>query len=173
MRCVSGLALVVSALVQVPGSALADERFADPFAYCAAVGTIDAPGEGYTGPKVPDAVAKGLKQAMGVSADAPTEPFARNSLWRCMGGKVYACTIGANLPCSEKADASRTPSQALLDYCRQNAGAAVVPMVVTGRATVFAWRCDGETPTIVRQIAHPDAEGYLAGIWYEIGPDAR
>jgi len=173
MRCVSPLALVLSALVQLAGPALADERFADPFAYCAAVGTIDAPDGRYTGPKVPDAVAQGLKRAMGVSADAPDEPFARNSLWRCMGGKVYACTIGANLPCSEKADASRAPGRALLDYCRQNSGADVVPMVVTGRATVFEWRCDGGTPAIARQVAQADAEGYLAGIWYEIRPDAR
>lgn len=173
MRRMSGLALVVSALLQLPGPALADERFADPFAYCAAVGSIDAPDGRYTGPKVPGAVAQGLKQAMGVSADAPSAPFARNSLWRCMGGKVYACTIGANLPCSEKADVSRSPGKPLLDYCRQNAGADVVPMVVTGRATVFEWRCDGATPAIVRQVTHADAEGYLAGIWYEIEPDAR
>jgi hypothetical protein len=173
MRRASGLALVVSVLAQVPGPALADERFADPFAYCAAVGTIYAPGAHYTGPKVPDIVARGLKEAMGVSADAPDEPFVQNSLWRCMGGKVYACTIGANLPCSEKADASRAPGRALLDYCRQNAGADVVPMVVTGRATVFEWRCDGGTPAIARQVAQPDAQGYLAGVWYEIRPDAR
>jgi hypothetical protein len=46
-------------------------------------------------------------------------------------------------------------------------------MVVTGRATVFEWRCDGGTPAIARQVAQADAEGYLAGIWYEIRPDAR
>ena len=43
-------------------------------------------------------------------------------------------------------------------------------MAVTGRATVFAWRCAGERPAIVRQFAQPDAAGYLAHIWYPIDP---
>ena len=43
-------------------------------------------------------------------------------------------------------------------------------MAVTGRATVFAWRCAGERPGIMRQFAHPDAAGYLAHIWYPIDP---
>jgi hypothetical protein len=36
-----------------PGSG-PQARFSDPFAYCAAVGTIDAPDARYTGPRVPD-----------------------------------------------------------------------------------------------------------------------
>jgi hypothetical protein len=43
-------------------------------------------------------------------------------------------------------------------------------MAVTGRATVFEWRCANEPPTIVRQLAEPDAAGYLANIWYAIEP---
>jgi hypothetical protein len=168
----AGVALTAAVLVQAVGTARADERFADPFAYCAAIGTIAAPDDRYDGPGMPDAIARGLKQALDVPADAPTEPFVQNALWRCMDGKVYACTIGANLPCSEKADTSRTPSQAIVTYCGQSPGAGVVPMVVTGRVTVFEWHCDGATPAIVRQFAHPDAEGYLAGIWYAIEPTA-
>src|SRR5215510_4570357 len=38
-------------------------RFTDPFAYCAAVGTIDTPDSRYAGPKVPEAVARGLQRA--------------------------------------------------------------------------------------------------------------
>jgi hypothetical protein len=45
-------------------------------------------------------------------------------------------------------------------------------MAVTGRATVFEWRCEGERPAIVRQFAQPDAAGYLAEIWYAIDPAA-
>jgi hypothetical protein len=50
-----------------PGSG-PQARFSDPFAYCAAVGTIDAPDARYTGPKVPEVVArfeKGLRRARG------------------------------------------------------------------------------------------------------------
>jgi hypothetical protein len=169
MHRLSTIALLAGALAQAE-AASAQERFADPFAYCAAVGTIDAPDGRYDGPRMPDAVARGLKEAVGMAPDAPNGLLAESSVWRCMDGKVYACTVGANLPCSEKADTSRQPSQAVVDFCRQNAGVDVIPMVVTGRATVFEWRCEGSTPAIVRQFAHPDAEGYLSGIWYEIGP---
>jgi hypothetical protein len=58
------------------------------------------------------------------------------------------------------------------EFCRQNPGADVIPMAVTGRATVFEWRCANELPAIVRQIAQPDAAGYLASIWYAIKPAA-
>jgi hypothetical protein len=136
------------------------------------VGTIGAPDARYTGAAMPDPVARGLKAALAQPADAPTELLLRNSIWRCMDGKVYACTVGANLPCSEKADAGREPAPALADFCRQNPGAEVIPMAVTGRATVFAWRCTGEHPAIVRQFPQPDAAGYLANVWYEIDPAA-
>ncbi len=60
--------------------------FTDPFAYCAAVGTIDAPDARYTGAKMPDVVAKGLMKATNASADAPLDLFVRNSFWRGMVG---------------------------------------------------------------------------------------
>jgi hypothetical protein len=164
------LALVGLLAQLVAGPALAEARFADPFAYCAAVGTIDAPDARYAGPPVPEAVVQGLKAALDRPAAAPTGPLVDNSHWRCMDGKVYACTVGANLPCSEKADTGREPRPALVDFCRQNPDAAVVPMAVTGRATVFEWRCTGAVPAIARQFARPDATGYIANIWYEIAP---
>jgi hypothetical protein len=41
-------------------------------------------------------------------------------------------------------------------------------MVVTGRATVYAWRCAGSAPAIERQFTAPDAQGFLAIIWHQI-----
>ncbi len=73
--------------------------YADPFSYCATVGTIDTPDSRYTGPAIPDSVAQGLKNASGASADAPLDIFKNGTYWRCMDGKVYACFVGANLPC--------------------------------------------------------------------------
>jgi hypothetical protein len=142
--------------------------FTDPFAYCAALGTIDAPDSRYTGPQVPEAVARGLKRAIGVAADAPLESFLRNTFWRCMGGMVYACTGGANLPCQDKADTSRNPTQSMINFCNNNPQAEVIPAVVTGRTTVYAWQCMNGMPEVVRQLAHPDARGFLSSIWYAI-----
>jgi hypothetical protein len=153
--------------------ALTEGHFDDPFAYCAAVGTVSTPDARYTGPALPDAVARGLKAALGLPADGADGPLPRNWTWRCMIGKVYACTFGANLPCWEKADTRREPASVLTDFCRENPGADVIPMAVTGRATVFEWRCTDEHPTIVRQFVQPDVAGYLQNIWYAIDPAAR
>jgi ABC-type phosphate transport system substrate-binding protein len=37
-----------------PADTSAPKAYADPFAYCAAVGTIDAPDASFTGPAVPE-----------------------------------------------------------------------------------------------------------------------
>jgi hypothetical protein len=145
--------------------------FSDPFAYCAALGTIDAPDSRYTGPKVPEAVAQGLKKAFGAPADAPLEPFLHDTFWRCMNGQVYACTVGANLPCQERADVNRTPTQGMTTFCQNNPHAEVIPAFVTGRATVYAWKCTGGVPEVVQQFAQPDAQGFLSNIWYAISPN--
>jgi hypothetical protein len=164
------VALLIALVGTIAAAACAaEQRFDDPFAYCAAVGTIDAPDARYAGPAMPDAIASGLKAAIGGSEDAPPEWFREGATWRCMGGKVYACTIGANLPCAEQADTGRSPTAAMMAFCRDNPGADGIPMVVTGRATVYAWRCAGDAPAIERQLTEPDASGYLRNVWYEIG----
>jgi hypothetical protein len=168
-----------AAAIGVPGAAIAlalaapglAQPFHDPFAYCAAVGTIDVPGADYAGPRMPAEVARGLQRALGLPEDAPPAPLLENATWRCMDGKVYACAFGANLPCLEKADVARSPTPAMRAFCRDDPGADGIPMVVTGRATVYAWRCEGAAPAIERQITEPDARGYLANVWYEIAGD--
>jgi hypothetical protein len=145
--------------------------FADPFAYCAALGTIDMPDSRYTGPKVPEAVAQGLRKAVGAPADAALEPFLHHTFWRCMDGRVYACTVGANLPCQERADVSRTPTQGLTKFCQENPHGEVVPAFVTGRATVYEWKRTNGVPEVVRQFAQPDAQGFLSNVWHAITPN--
>ena len=158
------------ALLVTPSFADAQATFSDPFAYCASVGTVDAPDARYVGPRVPEAIAKGLQTAFHAPADAPLEPFLTNSFWRCMNGKVYACTVGANLPCESKANLDRTPTAAEVDFCQTNANADFIPMVVTGRETVYEWRCRDGAPDIVRQVTTPDVRGFLSNIWYELSP---
>ncbi len=48
----------------------------DPFAYCAAVGTIDVPDARYVGERVPDPVVRGMIRKGIVSADASRVPSA-------------------------------------------------------------------------------------------------
>ncbi|HYG91926.1 MAG TPA: DUF333 domain-containing protein [Azospirillum sp.] len=142
----------------------------DPVAYCRAMGTMDDPGPLWTGPRMPEVVATGLRHAMGVPADRPLEPFREGGFWRCMDGAVYACAIGANLPCTAKADASRTPNEGMVTYCRQNPGVAVIPAYAAGRETIYAWSCRGHTPEPGGQVVEVDQRGYLANIWHRVAP---
>lgn len=167
------LALAVSACSTpaeaTPTVPLAPEMYSDPFEYCAAVGTVDAPDERYTGPQVSDEIIQGYIAAAGLEASTePMEMFKQTTIWRCMGGQVYACNFGANLPCDAKANTDRTPTQAMKEYCQANPGAEFIPMSVTGRETVYAWHCAQQTPEALEQAAQVDAAGFLANIWYAI-----
>jgi hypothetical protein len=153
-----------------PGATSGQTSFTDPFAYCSAVGTIDTPDARYAGPKVPDAVVKGLQKVLNLPG-TPAPPLTQGSFWRCMDGKVFACTVGANLPCTEKANTDQVPTSAMNDFCQSNPTADVVPAAVTGHTTIYEWRCANGTPTIVKQVATVDARGFLANIWYEISPN--
>lgn len=144
---------------------------ADPFAYCAAVGTINAPDARYTGPKVPEAVAKGLQKAFGVPASDPLDPFLQNSIWRCMGGKVYACNFGANLACDAKANTDNKPTSGESDYCKQNPASDFIPAYITGHDSVYNWSCKDGVALAGEVIIKPDAQGYLSNIWYEMSPN--
>jgi Tol biopolymer transport system component/putative hemolysin len=151
-----------------PAATAPQETYTDPFAYCAAVGTIDSPGADYVGPKVPEAVLQGLQQALN-APDTPTDLLERGSFWRCMDGNVYACFVGANLPCEAKANTDQTPTQEEIDYCQQNPSSDFIPAAVTGRETVYEWRCVDGVPEIVQQVSQPDARGFLSEIWYKLG----
>jgi hypothetical protein len=147
----------------------APSLYNDPFAYCAAVGTIDKPDERYTGTEMPDAIIQGMIEQGVVSADAPLS-FQQNAVWRCMNNQVWVCHFGANLPCLEKADISQAPTSAMEDFCKANPGAGSIPAAVTGRATVYEWGCKDGKPEVIKQLFKSDPQGYLADFWYELTP---
>lgn len=146
------------------------QTYDNPFEYCKETGTIDAPGPRYTGPEVPEIIAEKLKQVYGAPESAPLDVFINGTYWRCMDGSVYACNVGANLPCQEKGDYSKTPDEGMVNYCAENPGSDFIPMYASGRATVYEWKCTGKSPVIVKQIAETDKEGYIEDIWYKIEP---
>lgn len=142
-------------------------QYDDPFAYCAAVGTIDTPDEQYTGLKMPDSIVQAMIAQGIVSADAPEE-FQQNAVWRCMNDSVWVCHFGANLPCLEKADMSQVPTSEMEDFCKSNPTADSIPAAVTGRATIYEWKCNAGKPEVIRQVLQVDPQGYLADFWYEV-----
>jgi hypothetical protein len=150
----------------------AGATYADPAAYCAALGTIDSPDKRYTGEPIPDWIARALMRATGAPRDAPISVF-KHAEWRCADGRVMACSYGANIPCDQKADASRVPSSGARAFCAQNPGAGVVPAFAAGHATVYEWRCDGTRAVSARQVLHVDPQGYAAEFWHAIGSKGR
>ena len=116
MRIITVLLLTALA-IPVAAPAMA-ESFQDPVAYCRAVGTIDKPDARYTGAKLPGWMAAKLH----------LEPDqAKMMEWRCADGAVLACLYGANIPCDSRADVSRTPTEGIAGYCRENPGSDFVP----------------------------------------------
>lgn len=144
--------------------------FDDPFAYCAAIGSIDAPDSRYTGEQPPAAVIAGLRTALDAPADAPDDFFKQGTFWRCADGQVKACMVGANLPCQEQADLSETPNEGTVAFCKENPNADGVPAAATGRATVFIWSCADGAPVKGEQVFQADAQGFIADFWYLIEP---
>jgi hypothetical protein len=152
-----------------PASTTFSQTLSDPFAYCSAVVNADTPDARYTGQKISSVVVQNLRQVLGTPADAPNEIFLRANFWRCMNGKVYACFVGANLPCGAKANVDQTPTQAENEFCKQNPHAEI-PAAVTGHEAIYAWRCNNGSPEIAKQVFQVDARGFIMEIWYEIKP---
>src|ERR1019366_4804067 len=139
-----------------PGGAPAEQEKGqiDPFAYCAAVGTVDEVDARYSGPKEPQAIRNKLT-------------MAGHFVWRCDRGKVMACSYGANLPCG-KANASRTPSAAEAQFCKGNPYSPGIPAYITGHDTLFVWKCQYGQAAIERQSFLADDRGFVKEVWYEI-----
>ncbi|MFH1485139.1 MAG: hypothetical protein ABIH46_03625 [Chloroflexota bacterium] len=155
---------VISTRVPVAGSSKISsaKTFNDPFAYCAACGTIDQPDSRYTGPSI-TAVAKGSILRVWPS-------FWEHTIrWRCMDGRVLVCDIGANNPCW-KVDTSREPNQGMAQYCQHNPEANFIPAVITGHSTIYRWACQRGLPVIVGQIFTVDSRGFASELWHEISP---
>jgi putative hemolysin len=141
------------------------KSYSDPFLYCAAVGTIDTPDERYTGEKMPEPIIRAMVEQQIIAADAPQE-IQQNAVWRCMNNSVLVCHYGANIPCLEKADSSQTPTPAMGDYCKANPTAETIPADVTGRTTVYEWKCTDSKPTVLRQVLTSDDQGFISEFWY-------
>ena len=145
--------------------------FTDPFAYCASVGTLDAPDARYTGTPVPDSIIDGFQKAAGItSSTEPLEQWRKSTIWRCMDGVVYACNFGANLPCDSRADTNGTPSPAMSDFCNANPNSDFIPLSVTGHATVYYWKCVNGSAQAGNPVSPVDGRGYLQRIWYPLRP---
>jgi hypothetical protein len=144
--------------------------YSDPFAYCAAVGSIDSPDARYSGSKLPDAIIQGMIQQGFLPAAMPAES-QKHTAWRCMDHNVWVCNYGVNIPCLEKADLSQVPTSAMEDYCKMNPTVEGIPAYITGRVTIYSWNCKEGKPGMVGQIMAVDPQGYPSAYWHELAPN--
>jgi hypothetical protein len=93
-----------------------------------------------------------VAQAFGIPEEA-----ARSAFVRCIGTKLFACSVGANLNCG-KADLRRSLPGAAA-YCWTNRDAEFIPMFATGHETIYQWRCAKGRAIPGKAVVTVDAQG--------------
>ena len=119
------------------------------------------------GPRAPVPVPKDLEADVARTFGLPIDLTRQLAFVRCAGDKLLACSVGANLNCG-KADTRRSLPGASA-FCRANPDAQIIPMVATGHATIYAWRCVGQSAVATKAVVAVDPHGYDAGNWKEVG----
>jgi hypothetical protein len=109
--------------------------------------------------KVPPDLLATVAKAFQIDAGAVRD----TAFVRCVGAKLMACYVGANLDCG-KADSRRALPGATA-WCRQHPGAASIPMAATGHATIYSWSCKGRRAIVGKAMVAADAQGYIAENW--------
>ena len=125
-----------------------------PAAYCRRVGTSTAL---YS---INDVLRQGVQTAFNVPARAAW------GSWRCAGGQVTACIVGANLPCGLISNPVTSP--AADQWCHDHRGGSV-PVVVTGHDTAWYWRCNGNRAEHGKPAWTLDPAGFAREVWRPIG----
>lgn len=112
---------------------------------------------------IPAALVPEARRLFSFSSDTPSAYIRKSTSFRCMEGKVWLCTTGANLVCG-KANASRKSAGAAA-FCKENPGSDVVPMAATGHDTIFEWKCVGTKAVITKPVVTVDPRGFIADNW--------
>jgi hypothetical protein len=147
--------VVCALLLQFASSAFA-QLHEDAFGYCARVVTDDDPG------RVPASLVPAFVKAFG-SLARPALNVEGYLRYRCYQGTVIGCVVGANLNCG-KAEVGQT-SQGGNNWCQSHPNDPNVPMVATGHATVYIWRCSGSRAVLVRRFSPIDDRGFDVMNW--------
>ena len=121
-------------------------------AFCAANPNNDNPAKAFYGPRL---YRPGLVPADVAGSGA--------NAWRCMGGRVLVCNIGADGYACQKLNPDPAASKPVRDYCAANPGADFVPMVVIGDSA-STWRCAGRLPRVLQTQAL-DRRNFIGKSW--------
>ena len=152
------------ALIACLAAAPAAAGMADPAAHRRAGegSAFSCPGNRNVRP-TPTSLQAKVAEAFGIAPEG-----AHNSVLRCAGSTLMACTVGANLNCG-KADTGRALPGAIA-YCRDNPESDFIPMFATGHATIYDWRCAGGKAVAGKTLLSVDPQGFVAENWKPIRP---
>ena len=137
-------------------------RCESPFEFCRQAGTDDTL-RSIPASLVPDLVRLFDQQAM------PAPAVQRLAYYRCANHRVLVCSVGANLPCGKADTRQRIPE--VDTWCAGHQGSDVIPLYVTGHATIYRWHCDGAQAKASETALGVDEQGFVAQYWKEAGPD--
>lgn len=102
------------------------------------------------------------------SGEGNDYPGIRNTVWRCMNGRVYVCEMGASGRGCLKTGHSSTPHDGIRQWCRENPNADFVPGAYMAGSPA-SWRCRGTQPVVV-ETEGVDEMGYMKNFWRKVGP---
>jgi hypothetical protein len=114
----------------------------------------------------PAKVPPGLVPAVAAAFHIDSSAVPNAAFVRCVGAKLMACYVGANLDC-DKANTRRVLPGATA-WCRDNPDAKSIPMSATGHDTIYEWSCKGSRAVAGKRLMKVDPEGYIADNWKEI-----
>ncbi|MCA0008663.1 MULTISPECIES: hypothetical protein [unclassified Mesorhizobium] len=97
----------------------------------------------------------------------PEEPELETQVhYRCMNGKLLACFVGANLPCT-KMNASRDNPGAD-EFCKANPNEDFVPAAASGHDTVYSYKCQDGKAVVTGDTWALDERGFAKKLWAEV-----
>jgi hypothetical protein len=147
----------VLAMGPLASTAQALEDPSAPAAYCAEVVNDDQTRN------IPPSLIACVRQVLPFTEAANDDFVSQMTVWRCMSGRVFVCTYGANLP-RWKANISRT-SKRENAFCAENPNSNFIPAYATGRDTIYAWRCRGWRAVVEGQPFSIDNRGFINDFW--------
>ncbi|RAZ87019.1 hypothetical protein DPM33_27170 [Mesorhizobium hawassense] len=107
---------------------------------------------------------KAFKKLFPDATNAPREQELRTQAsYRCMNGKVLACFVGANLPCTKMNAARDNPGAD--EFCRTNPNADVVPAFATGHDAVYSYKCASGKAVVTDSSWQLDKRGFAKKLW--------
>lgn len=134
--------------------------YSDPAAYCSANPGSEGIGPSYVGQPMPGWISAAIAPTS--AAGAQSQAYS----WRCMSGRVLACSSTADRSeCSKPVD-DRTPTEEMSAFCKGKRRGAIA-VEITGNA-IPIWACSRNGPVITGYRTDIDQAGYLKGPWQDV-----